>query len=223
MSETISPALTTKSALVSEKIPNISTSAASSPAIATTPNVVSPDPAAEKRLLRKLDLHVVPVIAILYMIAFIDRANLGNAKIQGLEKDLRMKGHDYNIAAFVFFIPYILCEVPSNLLLRKFRPSTWLSALMMCWGECEKSLSMVIQTDRPLGIATIGQGVTKSFWGLAICRVLLGFFEAGFLPGKSRCVCNAVLDVYFCQAVFTFCRCTIAGSNCNAASVCSIH
>ena len=95
------------------------------------------DHAAEKRLLRKLDLRVVPIIAVMYMLAFIDRANLGNAKIQGLEQDLRMNpnGHDYNIAAFIFFLPYILCEVPSNLLLRKFRPSVWLSSLMMLWGE----------------------------------------------------------------------------------------
>ena len=95
---------------------------------------------AEKRLLRKLDLRVVPIIAVMYMLAFIDRANLGNAKIQGLEDDLHMnlKSHDYNIASFVFFVPYILCEVPSNLLLRRFRPSVWLSSLMILWGKIER-------------------------------------------------------------------------------------
>ena len=92
------------------------------------------DRVAEKRLLRKCDLHVVPVIAILYMLAFIDRINIGNARIQGLEKDLRMKGDNYNIALFVFFIPYILFEVPSNLIIRKISPSTWLSSIMICWG-----------------------------------------------------------------------------------------
>ncbi|KAG6997861.1 MFS-type transporter cnsO [Physcia stellaris] len=103
----------------------------------------------EKKLLRKCDLHVVPVIAVLYMLAFIDRINIGNARIQGIEKDLGMKGNQYNIALFVFFIPYILFEVPSNLIIRKLSPSTWLSSIMVCWG-----------------IVTVCQGVTQSYAGL---------------------------------------------------------
>jgi hypothetical protein len=93
------------------------------------------DPAAEKKLVRKCDLHVLPAIALLYSLAFIDRINIGNVRLQGLEKDLKMKGHDYNIALFVFFIPYILFEVPSNILIRKFAPSTWLTSIMVLWGE----------------------------------------------------------------------------------------
>lgn len=97
------------------------------------------DQAAEKRLLRKLDLHVLPMISFLYMLAFVDRINIGNARIQGLEKDLHMSGQDYNIALFVFFIPYILLEVPSNIILRKVAPSTWLSLLMFIWGMVSSS------------------------------------------------------------------------------------
>lgn len=92
------------------------------------------DRSAERKLRWKCDLHVLPIITLLYLFAFIDRVNIGNARIQGLEKDLKMKGHDYNVALFVFFIPYILFEVPSNLLLRKIAPSTWLSSIMFCWG-----------------------------------------------------------------------------------------
>ena len=92
------------------------------------------DPAAEKKLVRKCDLRVLPVITLLFLLNFIDRINIGNAKIQGLEKDLHMEGHDYNIALFVFFIPYILFEVPSNIILKRIRPSTWLSFIMLCWG-----------------------------------------------------------------------------------------
>ena len=93
------------------------------------------DRAAEKRLVRKCDLHVIPAIALLYSLAFIDRINIGNARLQGLEKDLHMKGHDYNIALFIFFIPYILCEVPANIIIRKISPSTWLSCIMILWGK----------------------------------------------------------------------------------------
>lgn len=92
------------------------------------------DRAAEKSLTRKCDLHVLAPVAFLYMLAFLDRINIGNARIQGLEKDLNMKGQDFNIALCVFFILYIICEVPSNLLLRKIAPSTWLSLIMVCWG-----------------------------------------------------------------------------------------
>lgn len=92
------------------------------------------DEASEKQLLWKCDLHVVPIISLLYVLSFLDRINIGNARIQGLEKDLNMSGQDYNIALMVFFVPYILFEVPSNILIRKMAPSTWLSLLMVCWG-----------------------------------------------------------------------------------------
>ena len=90
---------------------------------------------AERKLIRKCDLHVVPILAVLYSLAFIDRINIGNARLQGLEDDLHMKGHDFNIALMVFFIPYILFEVPSNILIKKIAPSTWLSSIMILWGK----------------------------------------------------------------------------------------
>ena len=93
------------------------------------------DPEAEKRLVRKCDLHVLPMISVLYLLAFIDRINIGNARIQGLEQDLGMQGNAYNIALFLFFIPYILFEVPSNMLLKNVAPSVWLSAIMLLWGK----------------------------------------------------------------------------------------
>lgn len=95
----------------------------------------TPDPAAERRLSLKIDLHVVPILFVLFMLAFLDRINIGNARLQGLEADLNMSGRDYNVALFIFFIPYILCEVPSNILLKKIAPSTWLSGIIVAWGE----------------------------------------------------------------------------------------
>lgn len=77
-----------------------------------------------------------------------------------------MRNNDYNIALFIFFIPYILFEVPSNLVLKKLAPSTWLSLIMVLWG-----------------IATVGMGLVKNFGSLIAMRVLLGFFEAGLFPG----------------------------------------
>lgn len=89
---------------------------------------------AEKRLLWKLDIHVVPILMVLFLLAFLDRINIGNARLQGLEADLDMGGRDYNIALLIFFIPYVLLEVPSNLILKRFAPSWWLSGIMFGWG-----------------------------------------------------------------------------------------
>ena len=142
------------------------------------------DPEAEKRLLRKLDIHVVPILMFLFLLAFLDRINIGNARIQGLEKDLGMKGHDYNIALFIFFIPYILFEVPSNLFLKKVSPSWWLSGIMFSWGMFEPTYMKGLElTSIILGVVTTCQGVVKSFGGLVACRFLLGLFEAGLMPG----------------------------------------
>lgn len=69
-------------------------------------------------------------------------------------------------ALFAFFITYILFEIPSNLLLKKVRPSAFLSIIMIIWG-----------------VATVCQGLTQSFAGLVACRLVIGFFEAGFFPG----------------------------------------
>jgi MFS family permease len=125
-------------------------------------------PLSEKKLLRKLDLRVLPPLFVLFLLAFLDRTNIGNAKIQGLTKDLNMTGPDYNIALFVFFIPYILFEVPSNIVLKKVAPSTWLSSIMVLWGIC-----------------TLGQGLVNNFESLVALRVLVGLFEAGLFPGKN--------------------------------------
>ena len=111
------------------------------------PHLEPIDRAAEKRLVRKCDFYVIPVLSLLYSFAFIDRINIGNARLQGLEKDLRMKGQDYNVALFVFFIPYILFEVPSNLLIRKIAPSTWLSSIMILWGMNPPSPAHFAQPD----------------------------------------------------------------------------
>ncbi|KAE8368275.1 major facilitator superfamily domain-containing protein [Aspergillus caelatus] len=152
---------------------------------------------AEKRLLRKCDLHVVPILTLLFMFAFLDRINIGNARLMGLEDDLGMSGHQYNIALFVFFIPYILFEVPSNMILKKVKPSWWLSGIMFAWGSLISLTlhsSLVLNGLRALperfnadfrfkGTITICQGVTASFTGLVVCRVLIGLFESGFMPG----------------------------------------
>jgi fucose permease len=70
----------------------------------------------------KIDLYVVPTVAMLYLFCFIDRANIGNAKIAGFEKDLKLEKYDYNIVLSVFYISYIVFEIPANLLCKWMGP-----------------------------------------------------------------------------------------------------
>ncbi|CAH0019840.1 unnamed protein product, partial [Clonostachys rhizophaga] len=130
---------------------------------------------AKKKALRKVDIRLIPMLTFLYLISFLDRANivsdivsiLGNAKIEGLMEDPKLDGTKYNIALSIFFVPYVLLEVPSNTLLLKFkRPSTYLAILVTTWGV------MITLT-----------GIVQNFAGLVVCRFLLGVFESGFFPG----------------------------------------
>ncbi|KAL8310287.1 hypothetical protein RB597_010216 [Gaeumannomyces tritici] len=124
-------------------------------------------PEQRKRVIRKVDKRLVPMLAILYLISHLDRANIGNAKIEGLAKDLKLSGIQWNIVLSLFFVPYVLLEVPSNILLKKFtRPSVYLGTLVTAWG--------VIMTLH---------GVVRNFGGLLAARLLLGAFESGFYPG----------------------------------------
>lgn len=116
------------------------------------------------------------MLALLYMMSYLDRANIGNAKIEGLEADLNMTGTDYNIAltsslyrtsflvSSVFEQTWILLtvtEIPSNTLLLYFkRPSTYLGILVCTWGT----------------VMTL-TGLVTNFRELVVCRVLLGIFE----------------------------------------------
>ncbi|KAE8361151.1 putative MFS transporter [Aspergillus caelatus] len=120
----------------------------------------------KKTLLRKVDIRLVPMLAVLYLISQIDRANIGNAKIEGLTEDLRLSGIQYNIVLSIFFVPYVLLEVPSNILLKSFfRPSVYLGILITCWG-----------------IVMTLTGIVQNFAGMFVTRLLLGAFEAGFYP-----------------------------------------
>ena len=95
------------------------------------------DRALEKRLILKIDFAVLPILFLLFLVSFVDRSNLANARIEGLEKSLHIppKSNGYNVALFSFTIPYVLLEVPANMMLKKIRPQWWLSGLMFSWGR----------------------------------------------------------------------------------------
>ena len=130
-------------------------------------HVECPSHTTPRKLVTKIDLRVIPVLSILYLLAFLDRTNIANASIFGLQKDLKLKSTEYNTALTIFFIPYILFEIPSNMLLKKLKPHVWLSACMFLFG-----------------FVTIMQGLVKNYSGLLATRFFLGLAETGMFPGS---------------------------------------
>ncbi|KAK5561295.1 hypothetical protein LTR46_000100 [Exophiala xenobiotica] len=121
-----------------------------------------------RRTLRKMDLRLIPMLALLYLLSFLDRGNIGNAKIAGMEEDLSLSGPQYSLCATVFFFTYCAFEVPSNLLLKRFRPSVWLPSIMVAWGT----------------VMTL-MGLVQNYHGLLIARIFLGIAESGLYPGVA--------------------------------------
>lgn len=103
-----------------------------------------------------------------YLLCFLDRTNIGNARLFGMEEDLGLVGSQYQIAVAVLFVPYVLIEVPSNLILKKFTPSKWLAFITVGWG-----------------IVSTLTGVVHNFAGLIATRVILGLLEGGLFPGLT--------------------------------------
>jgi sugar phosphate permease len=88
----------------------------------------------ERRLYRKLDIRLMPILSLMYLFSFLDRGNIGNAKLQGLLTQLDLTGNRFNIALTMYFIPYCIFECPANLVLKRFRPSRWLPGITIVWG-----------------------------------------------------------------------------------------
>ncbi|SPN96651.1 related to nicotinamide mononucleotide permease [Cephalotrichum gorgonifer] len=140
--------------------------AINAPALDAGLNVECPPHTTEGKLVAKIDLHVIPFLCVMYLLAFLDRVNIANAKVFGLAKELNLDGTLYNNALVVFFVPYIIFEIPSNILLKRFKPHVWLSINMFLFG-----------------FVTMMQGLVQNYAGLVACRFFLGVFETGMFPG----------------------------------------
>ena len=88
-----------------------------------------------KKAQHRVDWRLMPSVCWLVIVAYLDRSAIGNAKIEGMTEDLKMTGSDYSLALFIFFIPYVLLDVPANMLMKRTRPSYWLCGLMIAWSK----------------------------------------------------------------------------------------
>ncbi|BCS03062.1 uncharacterized protein AKAW2_61326A [Aspergillus luchuensis] len=151
----------------------------------------------ERKLMAKIDWHVVPCLCVMYLLAFLDRVNVSNAAILGLKSDLNIEsGTKYNTALTIFFVPYIIFEIPSNVLMKKLKPHTWLSLCMFGFG-----------------LVMVCQGLVQNWGGLMTTRWFLGMFETGLFPG-----CFYLLGMWYKRSEaqkrfsFFFSSTTLAGA-----------
>ncbi|KAK5452845.1 hypothetical protein LTS15_006993 [Exophiala xenobiotica] len=121
----------------------------------------------EGRIVRKVDLRLIPILAAVYTFALIDRTNIGAARISGIDEALNLDvGNRVSVLILVFYVGYIIFELPSNIILKKVGPAKWLSLLALAWG-----------------LIVIGMGYVKTWEAFAVLRAFLGVLEAGLYPG----------------------------------------
>ncbi|KAL4782818.1 major facilitator superfamily domain-containing protein [Aspergillus varians] len=123
--------------------------------------------ALNRKIVRKIDLVILPTIGILYILNYIDRQNLAAAKLQGIMEDLNMTEENFATAVSILFVGYLPFQIPSNLLITKIaRPGMYICLAVSIWGCISAATS---------GVNTYGQ--------LLAVRAILGVAEAVFFPG----------------------------------------
>jgi MFS transporter, ACS family, tartrate transporter len=161
------------------------------PPTPSTQAIAGADPAVtsqqfERRVLAKVTWRLMPLLCLCFMAAFLDRVNVGFAKLTMLS-DLGLSQAAYATGAGIFFVGYFLFEVPSNLLLQRFGARLWIARIMLAWGIVASAMMLV--------------SGARSFYAL---RFVLGAAEAGFFPGVIFYLTHWYPRVYRSRTVSVF-------------------
>jgi MFS family permease len=127
--------------------------------------IIPPASELEERTYRKVTWRIIPFLFVCYLAAYLDRVNVGFAKLQMLQ-ELGFSETVYGLGASIFFIGYVLFEVPSNIVMLRVGPRLWIARIMITWGLISGAMIFV-----------------HSAWLFYLLRFLLGVAEAGFIPG----------------------------------------
>ncbi|MGY0490041.1 MFS transporter [Streptomyces sp. WG-D5] len=130
------------------------------------PSLEAGQSAVEKSAIRKFTIRIVPFVALMFFVNYLDRTAVSFAESNGMSQDLGLTAAQYGFASGVFFIGYIILEVPSNMALHRFGARRWLARIMVTWGIVSLLFTWVESTQ-------------QLYW----LRFLLGVAEAGFFPG----------------------------------------
>ncbi|KAL8808506.1 MAG: hypothetical protein Q9182_000057 [Xanthomendoza sp. 2 TL-2023] len=140
-----------------------------------------------KRIVRRVDLRLIPLCGLMYCVSLLDRTNLSNAAIAGMTKELnlRTKNPDrYSVITLVFFITYVIAQPPTTILTRFFGPRIWLATITLCWG-----------------VTMIGFGFVKDWKALVGLRLILGILEVCSATFRTL---NAAYLQLICNRVASF-------------------
>ncbi|THV05187.1 MFS general substrate transporter [Dendrothele bispora CBS 962.96] len=148
--------------------------------LASPAEIIALDPKAEAKLRRKLDFLVLPIVSISYTFLFLDRGNIGNAKAAGLEKAIGLHTFDFNIGTCLFYLIFILCEIPCALLVKRF--GFWIIPVSVF----------------SFGIVTMASAFIHNRAGFYATRIALGLTESFALPGI-----NYLLTRYYRRSELT--------------------
>ncbi|PPQ78121.1 hypothetical protein CVT25_015646 [Psilocybe cyanescens] len=122
---------------------------------------------AERKLVRKLDMRLLPTIFLIFIMNYIDRNGVTTARLKGMQQDLHISDIQYATVIAILFVSYCPAQIPSNMILNKVsRPSLYIGICTVLWG-----------------LTSLLTGVTKNFAGIIACRVFIGLPEAAFYPG----------------------------------------
>ncbi|KAJ7146818.1 major facilitator superfamily domain-containing protein [Mycena epipterygia] len=123
--------------------------------------------AAERRLLRKLDIRLVSAVFLIYVLNYLNRTAITTARLKGLDRDLGISDLQYNVVLSVLFVTLAFGQPPSNMIINKVkRPSIYIGGCVAAWG-----------------LTSALSGVTVDYYGILACRFFTGIFEASFYPG----------------------------------------
>ncbi|WVQ83730.1 hypothetical protein IAT38_005874 [Cryptococcus sp. DSM 104549] len=149
-----------------------------------------------RQLTRKVDWHVLPQLIFIYLLSYVDRTNVGNAKLFGAVADMKMTAQDWNTGLSLFFITYALGGPPCSILLKKYGPKIVLPLVLFC-----------------VSVVLIGSGCASNRAAWFPLRMLLGLFEAGMYPG-----CAYVLTTWYTpeqihgRTTIFYCGASMAGA-----------
>ncbi|PGH09208.1 hypothetical protein AJ79_05737 [Helicocarpus griseus UAMH5409] len=123
------------------------------------------DPVLEQKVMRKFDIFVIPQMVLLVILAYLDRSNIGNARVFGFEEGIGLQGTEFNNLTSLFFVTYVVFEIPWVMSIKKLGANRVLATAIVCWS-----------------VVTIGFGFVKNYHQALALRLLLGLFEAGLIP-----------------------------------------
>ncbi|KAH9026169.1 MFS general substrate transporter [Lactarius hengduanensis] len=124
------------------------------------------DPKVLRRATLKIDFYLIPIISMIYLLSFLDRSNIGNARVAGLTTSLHMSAKEFSIALTVTVVPYILMELPMNLVMKRLGANVTIPVMVILWG-----------------VVCACQGAVHSYRGLLVCRFVLGTLQGGLPAG----------------------------------------